>query len=186
VPALTEGPRDPDAQLRALAAQSLGQIGPDQNAVKLLAEALADPSLRLAALAATALALTPAADRKSALPALVKAVDDPDPQLALPAALAVLQADPAHAAARGVLKNRLATVLKHLVQVRRRPQQPPARGEAIAWIAGLEALGPDARSAVPLLKHLGEKDSDQEVRRRATQALKAINTPPRQPGNGSN
>jgi HEAT repeat protein len=122
---------------------------------------------------------------KTVLPALLRTLDDPDPELHTCIALAVLRADPAHGPARGQLRREVATLIDFLESSRRLPQKPTSARAAALWLAALELLGSEARSAVPLLKRLAEKDPDKVVRQRAAQALKTIDTPARKPVSGS-
>jgi hypothetical protein len=138
VPALTAALSDPDADVRAAAAWSITQVGPDAAAVTALSRLLADTNPRVRCQAALAIAAT-GPKALPVLPALIRALGDPLNYVRGPAANAIGAIGPAAKAAVRPLADGLLV-----------------KGETVfvlrAMASALGDIGADAREALPALR----------------------------------
>ncbi|MFN8574279.1 MAG: DUF2961 domain-containing protein [Gemmatimonadaceae bacterium] len=139
VPAVTEGLRDADLEVRVAAAWALTQIGPPAaTATTALATALADSSARVRVLAALALKSIGAA-ASGALPPLIGALADPDEHVRVSAAAAIGTMGPAAKSAVKPLADRMFV-------------KDELRNVIISAATALGQLGPTAAEALPALE----------------------------------
>jgi HEAT repeat protein len=189
VPLLVRVLLDREADLRCMAASTLGRVGPEPAVVAGLVDALTDreASVRLATLDAL-LPLGPAAAR--ALPSLRVAVKDADHQVRARAALACWKIGGRKEKAIPVLETLLtdrnalvrAEAARALWQIERRRRvipilirllwQDAGSGRDIAS-ATLKEIGPEAREFLPVLLPLLE-DKCLDVRKAAVEVFRSI------------
>jgi len=164
VPALLDGLRDPDPQVRVGAARGLGQIGPAaRDAVGVLVAALNDSDPRVRFDVAMAIGrIGPTA--RDAIPGLGRALRDPAPEVRVGAAMGL-----------GGMGSAAEEMVPGLVQALR-------DGNAALRITAADALGSigaGARPAVPALV-AALRDNLVAVRMSAASALGSIGPPARE------
>jgi HEAT repeat protein len=157
LPLLTESLNDPDRFVRWSAARAIGNIPPSKAAAAVpgLAKLLSDPDLNVRLQAAKTLTeIGPAAHL--AVPSLAQAVTTGDAEARLGAMEALQSIGPKQG--KDAVPNLIQTLSNPDARVRRMAAKT------------LGDFGPDARSAVPALRHaLG--DEDQEVRVNSSDAI---------------
>jgi HEAT repeat protein len=161
VPTLVAKLKDPDDEVRDMAAAGLAAIGPRaEGAVGPLADMLQNPNASLRLRAATALGELIPTSRK-AIPALLARLEDKDPKV--------------RAKAASVLGG-LGPEPKAAVPALLRCAKDPEADVRLAAVYALGAMGPEAKAAVPLLlERFQDRALDVHARLGAAYALGRIN-----------
>jgi HEAT repeat protein len=173
-PALEELLGSEVLEIRIQTALLLGTVGFESKTAARLVELLKHPSLQLARSAAFALGHAHGPVLKDSLKLLLEALDDPDPELSVSVAKAVLRVDPKEAKARKRLRERVDYLVNEVEQSRRKAWNPANRKATRYWLAALEELGPDAREAKALLTRLAADDPDPAIQTEAARVLKVF------------
>jgi HEAT repeat protein len=186
-PALVAALTDPDAHVRAVAAEALGAIHPkDPAVVAALTERLKTDDARHAARALASFGT----EGQAAGPALIELLHHADPAERWSAAWALgrLRVGDAVGPLTAALKDEDAEVREHAAEALGDigPASAPAVGALTAALKdpnfrvrrdaarSLSQIGPPAAPAVPALRELKRTDPEEPVRAAAAQSLKAL------------
>ncbi|MEK7269828.1 MAG: HEAT repeat domain-containing protein [Planctomycetota bacterium] len=168
VPGIAALLKDPDAYTRKTAVLALGWIGPDaKDGAPALAEALKDADWEVRECAAESLERL-RAEAKPALAALVAATDDPEKPVRSKAGVAL-------SVLAQCIGPEAAPAVPTLVKILQASDWGYLRAQDAA---GLGAIGPAAKAAVPILQQMALSDVNPNAKKAAAEALpKILGTP---------